>query len=140
MKKVLLGAVIAAVLVFGGCLAVVAGGINAVDEEMKKDDKTAADGGVTSMTDDGATEHITIKTCKVSEYGIITAKLLINNKGDDQASYIVSAEAVKGERRVAELTAIANNVRPGQKVDTEATGSVEGRPQVECRLVSVERF
>jgi hypothetical protein len=141
MKKVLLGVVIALVLVFGGCFAVVAGGLSAVDEEMKKDAQTSADGGVTSNTDDDAIDHITVKTCKVSEFGLITAKLIIDNKGDDQASYIVTAEAVKGERRVAELNAIANDVRPGQKVNTDASGAIDQQVKdVNCQLVSVDRF
>lgn len=140
MKKVLLGVVLAVVLLFGGCLALVGGGLMAVDEEMKKDNQTAADGGVTSMTDDEAVDHVQIKSCKVSEFGIITAKLVIDNAGDDQASYIVTAEALKGDRRVAELNAVANDVRPGQKVNTDATGHSENARDVECKLVSVDRF
>lgn len=140
MKKALLGGVVALVLVVGGCLAVVAVGVNEVDKEIRKDSDTSASGGVTSSTDDAAISHAKIKSCTVSEYGIITARLVITNSGDDPASYIVTGEAVKGERRVAELNAIANNVRPGQKVNTDLTGSVNGRPDVECRLVAVDRF
>ena len=140
MKKVLLGVVVALVLILGGCLAVVAVGVNEVDKELRKDAETSAKGGVTSRTDDDAIDHVKIRSCKVSEYGAVTARLLITNGGDDQASYIITAEAVKRGERVAELTAIANDVRPSQKVNTDATGSVEGRPRVTCRLVSVDRF
>lgn len=106
-----------------------------------EENKTAKEGGVTSQTDAGAVEHVQIKSCKVGDFGDVNARLVITNKGDDQASYAITAEAVKGKRRVAELNAFANNVRPGQTANTKAVGMVDGKGgDVECKLVSVDRF
>lgn len=141
MKKILLGLVVVGILIVGGCLAVVGIAANDVSNEMDKDAKTSANGGVTSSTDDEAISHVKIAACKADQFGAITAKLVIKNRGDDQASYTVGAEAVRGKNRVAELNGVANNVRPGQTVRTNAIGMLEGKGgDFTCKLVSVDRF
>ena len=128
--KVLTGLAVAALLATG-CAA----------PSTPEENKTAKEGGVTSQTDDNAVDHVKIKTCKVGDFGDIKARLVINNKGDEQATYAVTAEAVKGGKRVAELNAFANNVRPGQTANATAMGMVDGNAKgVECKLVSVDRF
>lgn len=106
-----------------------------------EENNTAESGGVTSRTDDSAVDHVKVKSCKVGQFGDIKARLVINNKGEEQATYSVTAEAVKGGKRIAELNAFANNVRPGQTANTIAIGMVDGNAKgVECKLVSVDRF
>ena len=106
-----------------------------------EDNKTASDGGVTSKTDKTAVSHVKIGSCKADEFGTVTAKLVINNKGKDQASYVVTAEAVKGNERIAELNGIANSIRPGQTAKVDAVGSIESSAgKFTCKVVSVDRF
>lgn len=141
VKKVLLGVVIAGVLMVGGCLALVGGGLAAVDQEMKQDDKTAANGGVTSITNDDAVKHVTLKSCKIDGFGLVTARLKIHNRGDDQATYAIAGEVLAGKRRVGEFFATSNDVRPGQRVTTQGSGTVSKTPpDYSCKLVSVDRF
>lgn len=80
--------------------------------------------------------------CAEGSFGMIDAELTITNHTDQPRSYLVTGEAVDADgNRLAELTASANSVRPGQTATTEALGTVDGNvPDFKCKVVEVTSF
>lgn len=107
--------------------------------------------GVLAGDDPAALQEVAVRDCVVAERGtdVLTAEatIEITNGTDERQSYSVTVSVDDGNgARVAEITAVATAVAPGQSVvlsgpDTTATATDQAEPgPADCRVAGVDRL
>lgn len=110
------------------------------EEESSPDDNSTADTEGDSGGD--VAEDVVVDSCEAGDFGDVTAGLTITNSTEENQSYIVTVSANGPDgNRVAELSAAANQIAPGQSASVDAVGFLEDAPEdLTCVVASVDRF
>jgi hypothetical protein len=106
--------------------------------------KTTSNGGVSTLSDNGSNPpqaDVAIESCATDVAGDPTAGLRITNHSSGRSDYMVSVNFLDASgTKIAEGTAISNNIDPGQAAVESATGFTQASGAVTCKVTNVDRF
>lgn len=129
------GAALLALVLVGGCAAVVGKGVDSVDKAVKADQAAAR-------------ADVELLSCEVTESVIgpeVTSSVKITNSGKERANYLVEGEYLDAEgNKVGELLATVENLAPGTSSTQPFAGlftsdQLKGVKGGECKIVDVTR-
>lgn len=127
-----------------GVIAVIIIAIAAGSSGSKGTTTTKNNGGVSTLSNNGANPpqaDVAVESCATDAIGDPTAGLRITNHSSGRSDYIVSVNFLDGSgTKIAEGTAISNNIDPGQAAVESATGFTQAGGAVTCKVTNVNRF
>lgn len=105
-------------------------------------ESAAPTSSATSEETPAATEEITVTSCAVDEFGLVTSDLTVLNNDDKVRNYAITISVNGADgNRVAEANAFANSLAAGQSAQIQAFGSGQNLPaQVTCVIANVSKF
>jgi hypothetical protein len=104
---------------------------------------TKTNGGVSTLSNNGSNPpqaDVEITSCSTGVIGP-EAALRITNHSSGRSNYMISVNFLDASgTKVAEGTAISNNIEPGQAAVEQAAGFTQTKGAVTCKVIDVNRF
>lgn len=134
-------AIIASVLLVGGCGVAAA---NGGGDTPTASEASRSDGPLTLSTNEKNPPAADVKltTCRVdSTLQLPEAKLKVTNHSSKPSDYLINVEFLdRSGTRVAETAAMQSALSPGKSALTEAMGDNQVKGKVTCKVTKVDRF
>jgi len=105
---------------------------------------TTSNGGVSTLSNNGSNPpqaDAALTSCTTDAAGDPTAAFTITNHSSGRSDYVISVNFLDASgTKVAEGSAISNNIDPGQSALETAVGFASTQGATTCKVTNVDRF